>query len=230
MILIIFDVDGTLVHSNKVDSRCFASTYETVYGKPFPTIDWRQYPHVTDTTIFNEVIGQHFQRSADRSEMNAFCDAFVENIQARRHSHPHEFGMVPGAREMVNHLLQEEDYVVGIATGGWEKPARIKLAHVGIPDQELYFSGADGKWTREDIIREVLDQAGQQHGSFRKVVYVGDAIWDVTTTRQMSLDFVGIRHRNDREVLEKAGARHVVQNYLNREAFIQAVKKATPPM
>jgi len=51
MILIIFDVDGTLVFSEKLDSRCFAATYQEVYRIPFPTIDWRKYPHVSDTTI-----------------------------------------------------------------------------------------------------------------------------------------------------------------------------------
>ena len=50
--LIIFDIDGTLVYSNKVDSKCFSETYQQIYGEPFPSIDWRVYPHVTDHTIF----------------------------------------------------------------------------------------------------------------------------------------------------------------------------------
>ncbi len=39
MILVIFDVDGTLVFSEKKDSQAFADTYQMVYNRPFPTID-----------------------------------------------------------------------------------------------------------------------------------------------------------------------------------------------
>jgi len=49
--LVIFDIDGTLLYSNKVDSQCFADTYEELYSEPFPTIDWTKFPHVTDDTI-----------------------------------------------------------------------------------------------------------------------------------------------------------------------------------
>ena len=31
--LLIFDVDGTLVYSNRIDSQCFAATYEALYNK-----------------------------------------------------------------------------------------------------------------------------------------------------------------------------------------------------
>ena len=226
---VIFDVDGTLVRSNRVDSRCFADTYEAIYLRPFPTIDWSQYPHVTDTTIFDAVLRQHFQRGAAEEEVRSFQEAFVQTITARRQSHPHEFDQVAGAREIMEYLLAHEGYTIGVATGGWERPARLKLAHFGMPAREIPFSGADGKWTREDIISEAIAQAGRRYGSFRKIVYIGDAIWDVTTTRQMGMDFVGVRWQNDREVLERAGARQVVQNYLDREAFLQAVAEAVPP-
>ena len=35
MPLIIFDVDATLVYSNKLDSKAFAQTYEDIYQLPF---------------------------------------------------------------------------------------------------------------------------------------------------------------------------------------------------
>lgn len=227
--LIIFDVDGTLVRSNRVDSRCFAETYEAIYRRPFPTIDWSHYPHVTDTTIFDAVLRQHFQRVAADDEVHSFQEAFVQTIAARRQSHPHEFEQVEGAREIMEYLIGHKNYTIGVATGGWERPARLKLSHFGMPAADIPFSGADGKWTREDIIHEALAQARQRHGTFRKIVYIGDAIWDVTTTRGLGMDFVGVRWNNDREVLTHAGARHVVQNYLDRAAFLQAVEEAEPP-
>ena len=142
--LVIFDVDGTLVYSNRIDSQCFATTYETIYNRPFPSIDWRRYPHVTDHTIFNAVIQEHFNRSAEPNEINQFQDHFVGLLEQGRRDRPEEFLPVPHARETVLRLLEKEEFAVGIGTGGWRRPACLKLNHVGIPIEPLHMSAADG--------------------------------------------------------------------------------------
>lgn len=230
MKLIIFDIDGTLVYSNKVDSQCFADTYQEVYGLPFPSIDWRRYPAVSDTTIFDAVIQEHFQRRPDTEEMTAFCAQFVANIEAKRQTQPEEFQEVPGAREAIDRLRAQSDCVLGIATGGWEQPARVKLRHVGISLDTIFFSGADGHWTRESIIQSVTQPALQHHDAIEKIIYIGDAIWDVTTTRNLNMDFVGVRRSHDQEVLLNQGATQVISNYLDFEAFWLALESATPPI
>ena len=82
--LVIFDIDGTLVYSNKIDSQCFAQTYQRIYGLEFPTIDWTKYPHVTDTTIFKTVIRQHFDRAAEAEEMVEFQHEYVALLELTR--------------------------------------------------------------------------------------------------------------------------------------------------
>ncbi len=227
--LIIFDVDGTLVFSNKIDSQCFAETYETIYRKKFPSIDWRRYPHVTDHTIFNAVIQEHFNRKPDQEEIDYFQDHFVGLLEQDRKKRPEEFLPVPRARETVLHLLAEEEYAVGIGTGGWRRPACLKLQHVGIPVEPLFLSAADGKETREDITQDAIRQAEAVHQSFDRIVYVGDAVWDVKTTRNLSLNFIGIRREGDLEVLQQAGATTVLQDFSDQDQFLEAVHSATPP-
>lgn len=227
--LIIFDVDGTLVHSNKVDSQCFADTYRKVYGKTFPTIDWTKYPHVTDTSIFRTVIRQQFDRDPKPGELGTFVDHFTAALHELRLERPGDFMEVPGARTTMERLLADESYIVGIATGGAEKPARLKLRHVGIAEHEIHLSGADGKETREGIIERVFDLVAATKLDYSRTVYIGDAIWDVQTTRNMQLDFVGVRIRRDVEVLRSLGAEQVVTDYLDFAAFMEAVQKARPP-
>ena len=193
MILVIFDVDGTLVYSNRVDSQCFADTYQAIYKQPFPSIDWTRYPHVTDTSIFSAVIEEQFQRQVEQEEIDHFTDHFVEALRRKRMTEPESFQVVPGARAAVERLLATDGYTVGIATGGWKRPAQLKLRHVGIPQEELFFSGADGKITRESIIEEVISGVKEASIAYERVVYIGDAIWDVQTTRNLQMDFVGIQ-------------------------------------
>jgi len=228
MNLIIFDVDGTLVHSDRRDSQSFAATYQALYDRPFPSIDWTKYAHVTDTTIFGTVIQEHFKRAVDAAEVEVFQKEYIARLVAERQRDSTAFQEVTFARRTVERLLRE-GFQVGIATGGWLEPAKVKLQHVGIDPERLFLSAADGKTTREAIIEEVLEQVDAQQLQPQRIVYVGDAIWDVRTTRNMDMNFIGIRHRGDMDILRRAGASHVLQNYTSYEQFLDAFHAATPP-
>jgi phosphoglycolate phosphatase-like HAD superfamily hydrolase len=229
MTLIIFDLDGTLVYSNKIDSQCFAEIYESIYGQKFPSIDWHVYPHVTDTSIFATVIQQQFGREVIPEEVDTFQTAFVNLLKERRKDTPEDFQMVAGARALVHHLHDRTDYAVGIATGGWERPAKLKLDHVEINRAPIFLRGADDLHRREDILNNVKHRAIQKHPAIQKIVYIGDAKWDVTTTRNLQMDFIGIRREGDHDHLLKLGATQVVSDYLNVDNFLQFVHQAQPP-
>ena len=228
--LVIFDIDGTLVHSNKVDSNCFSQTYLEIYGEEFPSIDWRVYPHVTDHTIFGTVIQEQFGRKPDQKEIDTFQDHFVKLIEEKRAVAPEEFHEVPGAKLMIDRMIEDSQFAIGIATGGWEKPARVKLDFVNINTEPIYKAFADNHVTREDIVNTSIRLAKADHKNFKRIVYVGDAIWDVTTTRKMKIPLVGIRIHGDHEVLKKEGTNVVLSNYNNYERFLEAVEEALPPV
>ena len=227
--LVIFDVDGTLVYSNKIDSQCFAQAYKEIYDCPFPSIDWTKYPHVTDHTIFKTVIRQHFGRDATEAEMTEFQQHYIGLLEHFRVVRPEEFQEVPNAKLTIDNLRNDDRFVVGIATGGWQRPAHVKLNHVKIPAHELFLSGADGKETREEIIQQVIGAVQVQHAVISRVVYVGDAIWDVHTTRKLNMNFIGIRRTGDLEILEREGTKIVLQDFSNYERFVEAVFEAAPP-
>ena len=230
MILIIFDVDGTLVFSEKLDSRCFATTYQQVYGLPFPTIDWRKYPHVSDTTIFKTVIQEHFNRAATEEEEESFRQKFTANIVENRKKTPTEFKEVPFAKQTIDRLLADDRFVVGVATGGWKAPAIIKLNFVNIPTAPLIITGADGKVTRDDITNETIANAKKQYDNIKRIVYVGDAIWDVKTTKNMGLPLIGIRRKGDLEFLSDLGVGCVLKDYEDYDAFLEGVLNVGIPI
>ncbi len=227
--LVLFDVDGTLVYSEKRDSQCFARTYEQVYGRPFPSIDWLRYPHVSDTTIFEAVIREHFDREMENDEITRFEEHYLFNLQLQRDENPHLFPEVPGAKAAIDTLLNHPDYLVAVATGGWARSAKLKLRHVGIDPEAFVLIGADERPTREIILNDAITAVKKQTPHFERVVYVGDAIWDVRTTRNLQMDFLGLRLWHDYDFLEKMGVAQVIGNYLDFELFIQKIELATPP-
>ncbi|MEM6725674.1 MAG: hypothetical protein AAF598_16655 [Bacteroidota bacterium] len=50
-LLVIFDIDGTLLFSNKEDSRIFSRAFKDCFGFQIGSINWHDYPHVVDTVI-----------------------------------------------------------------------------------------------------------------------------------------------------------------------------------
>jgi len=229
MHLLIFDIDGTLVRSGGRDTRCFGATYYEVYGRPFPSLDWRNFPHVTDDTLFRTAIRQHFDRDFTADERATFLERYLNKLCSARKKAPGLYQEVPGAVATIRRLRQMDDVAIGIATGGWEEPARVKLRHVGIEPDELYFAGADNRNTREQIIEHSLQQACAKIGEPQRVTYVGDAIWDVHTTRNLNMNFIGVRHREDYEVLRQAGAAYVIGNCLNFNQFLSYTNDCLPP-
>ena len=77
--------------------------------------------------------------------------------------------------------------------------------------------------------KEAIEKAKSAHPGIGRMVYVGDAIWDVQTTRNMNLNFIGVRINGDVNVLERAGASIVIKDYLDYSSFQQAVHIARPP-
>ena len=126
-------------------------------------------------------------------------------------------------------MLGEADFTVGSATGGWERPARLKLQHVGIPEHQLVLRGADEQIRREDILQKAIAETRAQHPHLERIVYLGDASWDVRTTRNMGLDFIGIRRAGDLEVLHELGAQVVIQDFLDYPTVLRAVAEARVP-
>ena len=230
MLLAIFDVDGTLVHSGRRDSRCFASVYETIYGRPFTGIEWREYPHVTDLTILDTALMAHFGRQSEEGEVEAFQSLYLSRLQEAREKDPRPFQEVPGAAALVSHLLERpSEYRVCVATGGWRRPAELKLRHIGIPVEALPVTGADGRRTREEILQAAINDAKARWGKFRKTVYIGDAVWDVHTTRAMGMDFLGIGYTTAVSELEGLGVRYVLPDFLDQRLFFEKIHAAVPP-
>jgi len=227
--LILFDIDGTLLYSNKVDSRCFADTFKERYAVEFPSIDWTFFSHVTDHTIFREAYHKFHGMFPNHDEIQAFRALFVEKIQQAREKNPEEFKIVPGALEVFE-ILRKERIPFGIATGGWNEPAEVKLKHVGLWDDALVLSGANQKPTRVDIIDSAIDKCRKRGDSWKKTVYIGDAIWDVNTCRDMKLPLLGIKIKGNHQLLLDAGVSHVMSNYQPIDSFFEVLHQIKVPL
>ena len=56
MTAIIFDIDGTLSNTTKVDDKCFIKAFKIVFGIDISNQNWSELTNVTDWGITEEII------------------------------------------------------------------------------------------------------------------------------------------------------------------------------
>jgi hypothetical protein len=55
MHLVMFDIDGTLTETMKVDEECFVRSFKDVFDFADIDTDWSHYPRTTDSGIFDDI-------------------------------------------------------------------------------------------------------------------------------------------------------------------------------
>ncbi len=189
MIATIFDIDGTLVESFGFDDACYISAIREVLGEVHIHDDWSKYKNVTDTGSLRQIIEENkIQEEGQIEEVRTkFGELIRRYLQNGGKCRPKE-----GAIHLINKLLAAEDYEVGFATGGWRHTAEMKLQHVGFDLKNIVLTSSDDGDERVTIMKKCLLQLGH---CFQRVVYIGDAEWDMQATQELGWHFIGVGAR-----------------------------------
>src|SRR5438093_11275398 len=82
MHLVMFDIDGTLTETMKVDEECFVRSFKDVFGFADIDTDWSHYPRTTDSGIFHDVFTSRIGRSPAAQEVSRFRQHFIHLLAA----------------------------------------------------------------------------------------------------------------------------------------------------
>ncbi len=102
MQLVMFDIDGTLTETMKVDEECFVRSFAEVFGFTDIDADWSHYPHVTDSGIFHEVYAPRMGRPPTALDISRFRQHFIELLTAASSQSP--FAPVAGSDRLLSRL------------------------------------------------------------------------------------------------------------------------------
>ena len=189
MIATIFDIDGTLVESFGFDDACYISAIRGVLGKVHIHDDWSKYINVTDTGSLRQIMEEN--NIQEKEQIKEVRTKYGELIRQYLHSggacRPKE-----GAIHLINKLRASEDYKVGFATGGWRHTAKMKLRHAGFNLKNTVLTSSDDSDKRVEIMEKCLFALGN---NFQRVVYIGDAQWDIEATEKLGWHFIGVGTR-----------------------------------
>jgi len=227
MQVILFDIDGTLTATTNADNGCYERAFKTAFGFPLPSTDWHEYQHVTDHGIVQEVMIKSALPPATAERLALFEDIYEQELADAYVRAPETFAEVPGARSILEFLSDRANTRIALATGGMRKTALFKLRQIGVDGSKMAGAFANDAISRADIARAALARTNAEPSD---IVYVGDGAWDVATSAEIGMRFVGICREYSRERLIAAGATVILDNYRNPDTFLKALESATVPV
>lgn len=202
---VLFDVDGTLVDTNYLHVHAWARAFRE---ESIDVESWRIHRSIgmDGSTLVATLSG-------DASDA-------VQHRLKDRHSSLYKDSSelivrLPGARELLRHLAENEVQVV-LASSAPEDELAITRKVLDSDDAiAAATSSKDVDTAKPDpsIVQIALERAGV---SAEQAVFVGDAVWDGEAATRLGVPFIGLRCGGvaDSE-LEKAGAQAVFDDPLD---------------
>lgn len=229
MILLLFDLDGTLVDTSADDARLYSAALDEVAGQHVPLHSWEKYPEITASAIAREALAPVFGRRTRDGEVYKVREAQTRLWEKACEAGQLSLRPIPGALELFSEAQARKGFVAAIATGGWGPSALIKLHATGFPLEDLVIATSDDSETRQGILgtAEILAAAARGCFGFSGRIVIGDAIWDARGASAVKGGFVGVSADPVHAMhLRAEGAAAVVPDFTDRAAFWAGVDAA----
>jgi phosphoglycolate phosphatase-like HAD superfamily hydrolase len=223
MPLLLFDIDGTLLHVTGGVDRAVGHAVSTVTGRTVST-EGVSFSGRTDPEIFRDVL-----RASGVADPEPVLDeviaAYVEAAQET--IGPADVELLPGIRALLSALSARPDVFLGLLTGNVEAIAYHKLRGAGLPD--VFSVGAFGS---DDADRAALPPIAVQRASARversfslpDTVIIGDTHHDIRCARAAGSRSVAVcTGRYGRADLEPHGPDLLLEDLRDPRAFLRGI-------
>ncbi|MCG8370289.1 MAG: HAD family hydrolase, partial [Proteobacteria bacterium] len=184
---VIFDIDGTLLHSAAADDALYRQAVRDVLGGVSLRARLHDYDFVTDTGILRSILEDN-AIARTRAHLDAVRDRFVELLEAHIERHG-PFDEIPGAGGLLRSLAESPQHAVALATGGWRESAELKLRSARIDHAGIPLVTSDDHLERTAIMETALHRLGE---NFASVSYYGDGPWDRRACAVLGWHFVPV--------------------------------------
>lgn len=204
--IVIFDVDGTLIGGEEQDWPSFDNALVSEAGFS-PNADfWQSLEEITGKSIVRavaETMGIEYTLELEER----IRKSYLKNLRKAAPYKGDVFTPKPGAVEILNLLKVTPVFDVAIATGDFSETSRFKIGSAGLDISGIPYASCSDAALRKDIIATAAERAGQQT---EDVIYVGDGVWDLRACKQLDIPFIGTGAKLER--LKAAGAEYIAED------------------
>jgi phosphoglycolate phosphatase-like HAD superfamily hydrolase len=224
-ILVLWDIDHTLVTIGPISREIYANAFEEVLGQPL-----RELANMTGRTeraILAETLTLHGVSNPE-SKLDVLYAALARAADKLRERMRTAGRRLPGAVEAIA-ALTKQTVVQSVVTGNLKAIAITKLEVFELAERldfEVGGYGSDSD-TRPPLIRRAWQHAQEKYGhtfEANRVVVIGDTPLDVSAAREVGIRAVGVAS-GDSTVGELAAARAnaVLPDLTDTTAVVRAV-------
>ncbi|GIH15794.1 HAD family hydrolase [Rugosimonospora africana] len=227
MVLVLWDVDQTLLDIGTVDRQVWFSLCADLVGVPVRPAAVRQGS--TIRPILRSILREYGAdpATAERLLPEALRRE-VAGVAAARPRFAEHGRVLPGVRAVVAALARTAGVVQSVLTGNQVDTARLKLAAFGLVPPLDLAAGAFGSDSedRPALVPVARARAEAAYGADRvgPIVLVGDSRLDVETARDNGVRIVAVATgETSREALAAAGADVVLDDLADQRRALAAI-------
>lgn len=222
-ILILWDIDGTLLHCGGDGAKALDQAFLQLYGIPDAFAKAR-IGHAMDQALIEELMADF---SLDPAQIPMVKEAYGKALREILEQNSKK-RVLPGIESLLELLQKEPDLYNGILTSNLRLGAAIKLEVMGLLPYFTFQSLEDlasEKW--EEAQREISDMEKLHGVSFQRerVILVGDTAYDIQTAKLLQAKSIGVATGwASRETLLAAKPDYLFDDLSHPHEFIQVIR------
>jgi phosphoglycolate phosphatase len=177
VLLVLWDIDGTLVDTAGHGRHAFQEAFEAVMGRPPEHVE---FAGRTDHEIALAML------DGERERLPRLLEELAAALDAREEAMRREGHAYPGVPETLAELHDRDGVVQSLLTGNIEANAALKVGAFGLErwlDFEVGAYGSDPHDQRSDLVAVSRERAAAKYGAPAAAVLVGDTPLDVSAAR-----------------------------------------------
>jgi phosphoglycolate phosphatase-like HAD superfamily hydrolase len=222
MLLVLWDVDGTLVRTAGHGGLAFEEAFRAVVGRdPEPV----EYAGRTDRQIAQAMLGD------GPGDTPRILEELAAALELRKDAMAAEGYAYPGVPEVLEALHRRDDVINSLLTGNIQANAVVKVSAFGLEpwlDFDVGAYGSDPHEERSDLVAVARERAAAKYGEPTGAVLVGDTPLDVRAAREAGARAVAVATGfADPEALRASGPDAYLEDLSDIGAAIAAITAST---
>ena len=221
--LLLFDIDGTLIHSGGAGVRALKSAFKERFGVA-DDLHGIEIAGMTDSGIVVSILKKN-DIPATNENIGAFLDSYVHFLSLEL---PRRKGkLLPGVLDLLEKLKSRPHLVLGLLTGNVSRGARLKLEHHGVWHFFEFGAFADDHQDRNRLGPFARARAKERHGrefSTSEIDVIGDTPRDIACGKAFGARTIAVATGTwSREQLAKYRPDFLIDDLSNVDAIIDTL-------